>query len=184
MQGTGLPLLSSWQNFYIITGAAAATLTGLMFVTATLLVGFERRLPDLDAGIAAFNTPTMMHFCMVLLTAGILSAPWQAFWNVSLALGLLGLGMLLYLANVTRWMRHIRDYALPLKDMLWYSVFPLAAYATLIAAAAALPAVPAVMLYIIGAVMAAILFIGIHNAWDLVLFFATERNSTQDGGGE
>lgn len=31
MQGTGLPLLAGWQNFYMVLGTAAATLTGLMF---------------------------------------------------------------------------------------------------------------------------------------------------------
>lgn len=31
--------LTAWANFYVITGTAAATLTGLMFVVITLIVG-------------------------------------------------------------------------------------------------------------------------------------------------
>jgi hypothetical protein len=36
MQGSELPFLGNWQNFYMIIGTAAATLTGLMFVATTL----------------------------------------------------------------------------------------------------------------------------------------------------
>lgn len=37
MQEAGLPLLTNWQNFYVIIGSGAATLTGLMFVVVALL---------------------------------------------------------------------------------------------------------------------------------------------------
>jgi len=67
MQGSELPLLSSWQNFYILVGTAAATLTGLMFVATTLIVGIETHVATLNAGISAFSAPTVVHFCAVLL---------------------------------------------------------------------------------------------------------------------
>ncbi|MGE5224115.1 MAG: hypothetical protein ACM3PY_16870, partial [Omnitrophica WOR_2 bacterium] len=73
MQGAGLPYLTNWQNFYIIIGSAAATLTGLMFVVVTLMASIETHVSTLNAGISAFNTPTIVHFCAVLLIAGILS---------------------------------------------------------------------------------------------------------------
>ena len=76
MPQAGLPFLTNWQNFYMIIGTAAATLTGLMFVATTLVAGLERHVSTLDAGLSAFNTPTVVHFCAVLLLAGILSAPW------------------------------------------------------------------------------------------------------------
>src|SRR4051794_39872295 len=104
MQGSELPLLSSWQNFYILIGTAAATLTGLMFVATTLVAGVQRRVSTLHAGISAFSSPTVVHFCAVLLLAGILSAPWQAFSTLGWVLGLLGLGMVLYLVLVMRQM--------------------------------------------------------------------------------
>src|SRR5258708_38363491 len=100
MQGSELPFLSSWQNFYMIIGAAAATLTGLMFVAITLIVGIERHASTLNAGISAFISPTVVHFCAVLLLAGILSAPWPAYSSVAYVLGLLGLGVVLYLVMI------------------------------------------------------------------------------------
>jgi hypothetical protein len=174
MQEAGLPFLTNWQNFYLIIGSAAATLTGLMFVVITLIAGIEVRVPTVNAGISAYNTPTVVHFCAVLLMAGILSAPWQAFSSVSLLLSLAGLGGVVYLIIVIQRMRHVPDYQTPLKDWLWYFAFPLLAYMVLIFAAVALTANPALALYIISAVMFVLLFIGLRNAWDLVTFFAVD----------
>lgn len=179
-----MPLLSDWQNFYMIMGAAAATLTGLMFVVTTLITGLERHVEILDAGVSAFNTPTVAHFCAVLLMAGILSMPWPAFTQVSLFLGLVGLAGALYLIIVMRRMRRIPGYRTPLKDWLWYMALPLIAYIVLIIAAIALPADPAPILYIPGAVMFALLFLGIRNAWDLVTFLAIERSHPKNGSRE
>ena len=176
MPDAGLPFLTNWQNFYIIFGSAAATLTGLMFVVITLTAGIETHASTLNAGISAFNTPTIVHFCAVLLMAGILSAPWHAFTSVRLLLGLSGLGGVFYLIIVTQRMRRVPGYQTPLKDWLWYTVFPLIAYIILIVAAMALPASPALALYIISAVMVVLLFLSIHNAWDLVTYLAVERS--------
>ncbi len=174
-QASGLPLLLGWQNFFMIAGTAAATLTGLMFVATSLAAGVAHDLSSLDAGIDAFNTPTVVHFGVVLLAAAILSAPWRAFSSLRLVLGLLGLAAIIYLLVVLRRMRGIPNYQPPLKDLLWYVACPLAAYILLTAAALALPARPGPALYVIAAALMALLFLGIHNAWDLVSYFAVVR---------
>ena len=93
MQGSELPLLGQWQYFYMLMGTAAATLTGLMFVVTTLVAGIDAHLSTLNPAVSALNSPTVMQFSVVLLLAGILSAPWQSFSNPSLLLSLMGLGM-------------------------------------------------------------------------------------------
>lgn len=176
MQTGGLPFLADWQNFTVIMGTAAATLTGLMFVVVTLMAGLEGHVAILNAAVSAFNTPTIVHFCAVLLVAGILGAPWRAFAGLSVLLGLAGLGGVTYLLLIVRRrMRGVPGYQTPLKDWLWYLALPLAAYITLTGAAVALPAYPAAALYVTGGVMVALLFLGIHNAWDLVTYLAVER---------
>src|SRR5262245_50503026 len=102
IQGSELPFLSNWQNFYMIMGTAAATLTGLMFVVTTLIAGIDANLSTLNASVSAFNTPIVVQFGAVLLLAGILSAPWQTLSSLSLVLGLVGLGMVFYSAIVLR----------------------------------------------------------------------------------
>ena|SRR6266487_197614 len=175
IQGSELSLLSNWQNFYMIIGTAAATLTGLMFVATSIIAGIDTHVPTANAGIAAFNTPTVVHFCAVLLLAGILSAPWQAFSSISILVCLFSLGMVFYLIIIMRRMRRMPHYQSTLEDWLWYMVLPLLAHILLIIAALVLPANPAPALYVVSAAMVMLLCIGIRNAWDNVTYLAVDR---------
>ena len=175
MQGSEFPYLSDWQNFYMVIGTGAATLTGLMFVATTLVAGIDTRVPTLYAGISAFNTPTVVHFGAVLLLAGMLSAPWQAISSVRPLLVLFGLGGMVYLIIVMRRMRQVPNYQTTLEDWLWYMTFPLLAHLLVIVAAFVLPERPAPALYLVSAAMMLLLLVGIRNAWDMVTFLAVKR---------
>src|SRR5258708_19629386 len=98
MEEAGVSFLTYWQNFYVLIGSAAATLTGLLFVVMTLIAGVRVRVSSPSGGIAAFSTPNVVHFGVALLIAAILSAPWQALWNAGLLLGLAVPRALIYLA--------------------------------------------------------------------------------------
>ena len=180
MQEAGVSFLTTWQNFYVITGSAAATLTGLMFVVISLIVGSRARVSPGNEGIAAFSTPTVVHFSAVLLVAAILSAPWQALWNAGLLLGLSGLGGVTYVVIVVRRTRRQTDYQPLLEDWLWYTVFPLISYTALVVSAIVLPGNPALALFGIGAVTVLLLFTGIHNAWDTVTYVAVELSDPEN----
>ena len=180
MQGSELPLLSNWQNFYVIMGTAAATLTGLMFVVTTLIAGIDTHISTLNAAVSAYNTPTVVHFGTVLLLAGILSAPWQMLSSLSLLLGLLGLGMVSYSIIVLRRMRRVPNYQSTLEDWSWYMALPLIANILLVLAAVMLPNNPSPALYIVGAAMLLLLLVGIRNAWDMVTFLAVERAHSEE----
>jgi hypothetical protein len=184
MQEAVLLPLATWQNFYVIIGTAAATLTGLMFVVVTLMAGVRVRVSSPNESFAAFNTPNVMHFGAALLVAAILSAPWQALWNAGLLLGLSGLGGMIYVVIVLRRVRRQTDYQPVLEDWLWHTVFPLVSYTALVVAAILLPGYPAPALFVIAAGAVLLLFIGIHNAWDNVTYIAIElsrpQNKSQD----
>ncbi len=185
-QGAELSLLSNWQNFYMIIGTAAATLTGLMFVVTTLIAGIDAHLQTLNAAVSAFNTPTVVQFGAVLLLAGILSAPWQTFSSLSLLLGLVSLGMVIYLLIVLQRMLRVPHYQSTFEDWTWYLALPLLAQISLIVAAFVLPGNPAPALYLVGLAMILLLLVGIRNAWDMVTFLAVERahaetKSTEQG---
>jgi hypothetical protein len=172
--------LTSWQTFYAIVGTAAATLTGLMFVVITLLAGARVRVPRDGGGIAAFNSPNVVHFCSALLVAAILSAPWPALWPAGLLLGLWGIGGAVYVIIVLRRTRRVTDYQLVLEDWLWHTVFPLASYTSFVVAAILLPGQAALALFVIAAGTLLLLFIGIHNAWDNVLYITLELSRSQN----
>ena len=176
--------LTAWENFYVIVGSSAGALTGLTFVAVTLVAGYRR--PGASRGIAAFNTPTVVHFGTVLLVAAVLSAPWSALSPAALLLGLCGLAGVLYAAIVVRRLRRLEQglYTTVLEDWLWYAVCPLVAYSALLAAAILLPGSPVPALFGIGAVMVLLLFMGIRNTWDIVTYVAVGGFNQQDESNE
>jgi hypothetical protein len=178
MQEAGVSFLTTWQSFSVLIGSAAATLTGLMFVVATLIAGV--RVSSSSEAFATFNSPNVWHFCAALLVAAVLSAPWQALWQAGVLLGLCGLGGVTYVVIVVRRVRRQTDYQPVKEDWLFHTVLPLVSYSALVVAASVLPAHPAPALFVIAAATVLLLFIGIHNAWDNVTYIALELSQRQN----
>ena len=174
MQEAALSPLADWQNFSVLIGSAAATLTGLMFVVATLLAGVRTRASAPTEAFATFNTPNVWHFGAALLIAAGLSAPWQALWQTSVLLGLCGLFGVGYVIIVMQRTRRQRDYQPVLEDWLFHTILPLISYTALVVGALVLPLYPAPTLFVIAAAAVLLLFVGIHNAWDNVSYIALE----------
>jgi hypothetical protein len=164
--------VTDWASFYVIIGSSAAVMTGLMFVVVTLIAG--NRVQAGSAPMATFNTPNVVHFCLALLVAAILSAPWPSLGLAAVILGITGLGGVAYTSIVLRRIRRQTAYTPVLEDWLGHVIFPLTAYAALVIAAMVLPDNSSPALFIIGAVTISLLFIGIHNAWDTVTYLVTE----------
>jgi hypothetical protein len=165
--------LIAWESFYVIVGSSGAALTGLQFVVIALIAESRRRSTSRE--IAAFGTPTIVHFCAVLLVSAILSAPWAALSSVSLALGACGLAGVLYGSIIVRRARRQTGYRPEFEDWLWFAVLPLIAYASLLISATLLQSYPYRVLFVIGGTALLLLFIGIHNAWDTVTYIAVAR---------
>ena len=92
------PPLAGWENFYVILGSSAAALTGLQFVVIALSA--ETQSAGGEATFSAFATPTIVHFCAVLLIAAIVSTPAQTSASLSLCLGISGAVGVIYSAWV------------------------------------------------------------------------------------
>jgi hypothetical protein len=170
LEETAKAPLSAWQNFYYITGSAGAALTGLQFVVIALIAELRQRGSMRE--IAAFGTPTIVHFCAVLLISAILSAPWQGLSSVQLVLLACAVVGLIYALIIIKRARSQMNYKPVWEDWLWYSILPLLAYTLLLLAAILVRAYPQMALFIVGAVALLLLFIGIHNAWDSVTYIA------------
>ncbi len=178
MQEAAAPLLTTWQNFYVIIGSSAGALTGLMFVVITLISG--SRVRRSSEPLAAFGTPNVVHFCAALLIAAIICAPWPLLWNAGLLFGLCGLGGMIYVAIAARRASRQTDYKPVLEDWLWHTVFPLISYTALAVAAILLLFNPAPALFVTGAATVLLLFIGIHNAWDTVTYVVFEQSQSEN----
>lgn len=180
-----MSMVSAWQNFYIIVGTAAGTLTGLTFVVVTLMQG--RQSPGMSRAVAAYSTPTIVHLGAALLVSAVLSAPWPALAPAAVLLGLTGLGGIGYVVIVVRRIRVLDIYVPVVEDWVWRCIFPFVAYVALLVAALLLrPGGSArLALFGVGAALVLLLFIGIHNAWDEVTYIAVElpqRSGSQPEG--
>jgi hypothetical protein len=170
--------LIAWESFYVIVGSSGAALTGLQFVVIALIAESQTRTSTRQ--IDAFGTPTIVHFCAVLLVSAIMSAPWQAMSSVSLALGASGLIGVVYGVIIIKRARSQSGYRPVFEDWLWHVVLPLIAYAQLLIAAIVLGSNPRRVLFVIGASAILLLFIGIHNAWDTVTYITIGRLETPE----
>jgi len=175
MESSAHDLLSAWESFYVIAGSSAAALTGLQFVVIALIAD----TPDLGSAdsVAAFGTPTVVHFCLSLLISALLSAPWPGLAPVRWLLTGTGVAGVLYTLIVARRARRQTSYRPVAEDWIWHVILPLIAYGTLIGAAVGLSHATILALFLVGGVSLLLIFIGIHNAWDTVAFIAVQHRT-------
>jgi len=176
MEHAVLPI-EAWSNFYVIIGSSAGGLTGLTFVVIALVA--ENRSVRLT-GLRAFITPTIVHFSSTLGLSALLNIPGQTRVGIGILLAALGLWGTLYTVgtalNVSRADPKYKPVA---ADWIWNVLLPLACYLGLLLAGALAPAQVALALYITAGVSLLLLLLGIHNAWDIAVWFTAERPSAQ-----
>jgi hypothetical protein len=163
-----MSLLNGWANFYVIVGSSAGALIGLQFVVMTLIAGRSVARGEAQAG-DAFSTPSVVHFGVVLLLSALLSAPWDGIVAVAVLWGLVGFIGIVYVGVVARRMRAQTVYKPVFEDWLFHVLLPLAAYAIPAGSAFAAGSHARTALFLVGAAVLLLLFIGIHNAWDTVM---------------
>jgi len=164
--------LGAWQTFFFLVGSSAAALTGLQFVVIALIAESRRKATTRE--IQAFSTPTIVHFGAVLLVSAIISAPWQALSRVAITIGVCGIAGVLYTLIVVKRARRQTTYRLVFEDWLWHIGLPLITYALMFLAAVLMRSYTHQSLFTIGFSALALLFIGIHNAWDAVTYITIE----------
>lgn len=176
-----VPLLTSWDSFYVIVGTAAATLTGLVFIVITLSSNIRNQS---GAGTvqATFNTPSVVHFCAALFIAVLFSAPWTGLEVPALLLGIVGISGTIYTYIIFRRFTHLDSYKPVLEDWAWHVILPFTCYIILSISAVLLLSNAAPAMFLIGAITIIFLFAGIHNAWDNVTYITTMLPQDHVGG--
>lgn len=168
--------LEGWDNFYVILGSAAAALLGLTFVVIALIS--ERRANP--AGLAGYITPTVVHFGTVLGLSCFASVPHQNVLGLSLGFGSTAAGLLLYTGAIVASMRRFAHQYVPvLEDWVWHVILPAIVYGVLLAMAFFLWRDPRESMYGIASALLLLLFVGIHNSWDVAVS-VTAQNKKDD----
>src|SRR5215813_9980921 len=125
--------LAAWETFFFLIGSSAAGLTGLQFVVIALIADSRRKATTRE--IQAFGTPTIVHFCAVLLLSAMISAPWHSLSRPALVIGLYGAGGFLYTLITFLRARRLKTYRLVFEDWLWHVGLPMVSYALAVGAA-------------------------------------------------
>jgi hypothetical protein len=173
--------LLQWENFYIIVGSSAGALTGLQFVVMALVSDSPARTDSNT--IDTFGTPTVVHFCAVLLVSAMLSAPWPALSQAAIAIAILGVIGVGYSIVVVRRARRVTGYKPEMEDWIFHCVLPLIAYTTLLVSGATLTFRHVPALFGVAVFSLILLFVGIHNAWDTVTYVTISlRQQKADAG--
>lgn len=175
------PFLAPWAGFFTVMATAAATLVGLMFVVLTLVTRNEQR-GDADDGIATFSTPTVIHFGATLLVSGILIAPWPRLAGTFALVTLVGLAGVGHMIRVATRAGRLTVYDPDPEDWAWYTILPFVAYIAVLLGGVLLAFAPRAALWILGAAIMLLIFIGIRNSWDVVTFLATRGLESQASG--
>jgi hypothetical protein len=175
-----MPELAGWNSFYVIVGSSAGALIGLQFVVLTLIAQ-RPPIPAPEAS-AAFATPSVVHFGVVLLLAAVASAPWHAIGPVAVFWGLVGYGGVVYAVVVARRLRLQGVYSPVFEDWLFHGLLPLVAYAMLAVSAYVAWSHARPALFLVGTATLVFLFVGIHNAWDGITYHVFTNKGGKEGG--
>jgi len=174
-----MPILHNWQNFYMLTGTAAATLIGLLFVAVSITIGTQisaRRASDL---LRTFVNPTLIYYAQVLLISCLTVMPLPSlfiFEGVLAALG--GINILLAFKICWRILVVHRDEQIDFGHWVWDFWLPLVAGVLLLGSAVGF--LQSEQLAPLGLSVANLLCltIGLHNSWVLMIWLILHQ-----GGG-
>jgi hypothetical protein len=171
-------LLRDWQNFYILTGTASATLIGLLFVAISISMGSNLSLRQASTSLRTFVEPTLLYYVQVLAISCVAIMPLPN--PLLLGVLLIVLGCLdLFLPMKVSWrilLLH-RDEARDVVHLIWHIALPLLAGVIYIGSAIALliglPFAPGG----ISLVDLLCLAIGLRNSWALTVWLTLHRES-------
>lgn len=170
-------MLNGWSNVFALTGAAGATLLGLLFVVITLGSGWSTsRKPDVAR---ASLTPALYSFAGVLLQSMVVLVPWQSTWPHGIIFFVFGIGGLIFRIHAVRVRSslHLKAIRRPI-DWIFHNAVPVAASVILISGGAGLMAEAAWSPFVIAGSITLLLVSGIYRAWgETLALIGTEEDS-------
>jgi len=172
---------ATWQNFYLLTGTAAATLIGLMFVAVTFGASAVTA-QSATTSARAFLDPPFTHFVTVLFVACLMLIPSMTPPVLGVAIVTVTALRTVALVGIFRRMReaHERFGDIELSDWLMGILVPLACYLGLLASGAGFLAGMAVAFTALVVAIIVVLLLGVFAAWELVLWMALTRLRAQE----
>ena len=174
-------MFAGWENYFMLLGAAAGGLIGLLFVVVTLTAGLERSRALRASEI--YLTPTLVHFAVTLVSSAVAVAPRV---NPRVAAVILAVAALAGLANAVRTCLGIYEFSKgdnpPHWSDIWcYGGAPGAIYVGLIGTSAAAWMGWPLAVGAGAALLMILMLVAIRNAWDLITWMAPRGPSGKEG---
>ena len=124
--------------------------------------------------IAAFGTPTVIHFCTALLISALMTAPWQLLAGLGACVAALGVVGLAYSVRVIRHARNA-NYRPDGEDWFWYIILSLFGHAPLVGGGVMMWWTADWSFVTVAITSLIFLLLGVHNAWDTVTHVAVQH---------
>ncbi|HET8723646.1 MAG TPA: hypothetical protein VFM53_05525 [Anaeromyxobacteraceae bacterium] len=157
-------MLVAWSTFFTLTGAAGATLVGLLFIVVTLNTDLSTSR-TLDIARASM-TPALYSFGGVMLQGMVAVVPWKADWHGGVIFVLMGIGGFAYRVHAVRVRNALHLQAIRgLVDRIFHNAAPLGASVLLTLGGAGLIAGSAYAPFSVAAASATLLVSGIYRTW-------------------
>ncbi|HLV98811.1 MAG TPA: hypothetical protein VKT82_09065 [Ktedonobacterales bacterium] len=179
-----MPALRDWQNFYLLTGTAAATLIGLLFVALSISVGVNLAMRRITNAIDTFVTPILLSYGQVFFLSCLGIIPFQGalvLGGIVLALGSANSVLALWVAwRMLVLHRDERDRG----HWVWHALLPFLAGILLVGTA--LGILNGNSLAPAGLAIAdlACLVVGMRNSWTLTIWLILYRTQGSDASAE
>jgi hypothetical protein len=161
-------LLREWHDFYVLLGTASATLVGLMFIAVSISATVFSE--NSRAALAAFITPTVVHFAAVLFACLVMTIPTHSWHTLGTVLGAGGLAGTIHSGRLLFQMVIRHRFNVDLVDRMFYALLPLVAYLVALTAAALLFEQSRIGADLAAAALLILLLAGLRNAWDMMLW--------------
>lgn len=168
--------LHDWQNFYILTGTAGATLIGLLFVAISIAGHFPER--QARNYLRTFVNPILLYYFQILLIACLALMPLNNTALFASALLILGsLNSVLVFKILWRIRVLHSDDDIDSDHWIWHILLPLIVGLLFIGTAAGFfLALPYASLGLSIAELLC-LAIGLHNSWALMIWLILHREA-------
>jgi hypothetical protein len=128
-----------------------------------------------------YITPTIVHFGTVLALAAYMSVPGHTIFSLSAGLAICGIGTVIYSGVIVNNVRRFSaQYAPVAEDWVWHVILPAFDYAALLAIAFLIWYRLQLALYGVAAALTLLLFIGIHNAFDVAVSVTVQKAKGQE----
>lgn len=172
---TLLQTIRGWQNFYMLTGAAAATLIGLLFVAISISVGINLSVERARASLRTFVSPILVYYVQAFIISCLVVMPLQTI-NLPGVVLLIPGAINIFLALKICWgilVLHLKE--VDMGHWIWHFLLPLLAGLLLICVAVGFFYDAPLVAPGLAIAELLCLTIGLRNTWMLTLWLVLHQ---------